>query len=108
MIPKHLKSGDCIVSSFDWNVLKFLSEEYPHLSLGVLTMTDLRLAVDFAKFIGAKAIHPHFHLLNPANIQSMKSGGFEVNCWTVNDQADIGTLKSLGVDGIITDYPERV
>ncbi len=108
MIPKHLETDACIVSSFDWNVLKFLSEDHPYLQLGVLTMTDLPLAIDFAKFIGSKAIHPHFHLLSQQNTKSMQADGFLVNCWTVNDQTDIGTMKNFGVDGIITDYPERV
>ncbi len=108
MIAKQLKVDQVIVSSFDWNVLKAISEEYPTIPVGVLTMTDLPLAIDFAKFIRAKAVHPHYHLLSKQNVKSMQSDGFLVNCWTVNDPGDIGELKNFGVDGIITDYPERV
>ena len=100
--------SDIIVSSFDWNVLKYLSEDHPEINLGVLTMTDLDLALDFAKFIGAHAIHPHYHLLTLENCKQIRQLGFKNYCWTVNDLSDIGTIKNYGVDGIITDYPERV
>ena len=52
-----------LISSFDWNALQqvaFLNDKIP---IGVLTETDLDLALAFAKFIQAKSINPHFHLL---------------------------------------------
>ncbi|MFY7956496.1 MAG: glycerophosphodiester phosphodiesterase family protein, partial [Flavobacterium macrobrachii] len=78
------------------------------IRIGVLTETDLELAIAFAKFIKAYSIHPHYKLLNKENVAQMQSRNFKVFPWTVNDQTDITFVKFLNVDGIITDYPDRI
>jgi glycerophosphoryl diester phosphodiesterase len=97
-----------IVSSFDWNALQqinFLNEKIP---IGVLTSTDLDLALAFAKFIKAHSVHPYYHLLTSENVKQMQSKNFKVYPWTINEPEDIIFVKSLNVDGIITDFPERI
>ncbi|UFH35996.1 glycerophosphodiester phosphodiesterase [Flavobacterium acetivorans] len=100
---------DCfLVSSFDWNALqqiRFLNDEIP---IGILTETNLDLALAFAKFIQAKSIHPHFHLLTKENTKRMQEKGFQVFPWTVNEQEDLKKIKSFNVNGIITDFPDRI
>jgi glycerophosphoryl diester phosphodiesterase len=96
------------VSSFDWNALQQVRELDPNIPLGVLTYTDLDLAIGFAQHIQAETIHPHFHLLTAENIKSMQQQGFKVMTWTVNESEDIAKVKSLKPDGIITDYPDRI
>lgn len=105
---KNWKHTDFIVSSFDWNALQqvhFLNEK---IQIGVLTSTDLELALAFAKFINAYSIHPYYHLLTQENVSQMHSKYFKVYPWTVNEPEDIIFVKSLNVDGIITDFPDRV
>jgi glycerophosphoryl diester phosphodiesterase len=34
--------------------------------------------------------------------------GLEVHVWTINDEAEMKEMLSLGVDGVITDYPNRL
>jgi len=100
--------SDIIVSSFDWNALQqvhFLNE---NIQIGVLTSTDLELALAFAKFIRAYSIHPYYHLLTPENVRQMQSLKFKVYPWTINEPEDIIFAKSLQVDGIITDFPEKI
>ena len=97
-----------LVSSFDWNALqqvRFLNDEIP---IGVLTETDLDLALAFAKFIQAKSIHPHFHLLTKANTARMQEKRLQVIPWTINKTEDIQKIKSFKVNGIITDFPNRI
>lgn len=97
-----------LISSFDWNALqqvKFLNEKIP---IGVLTETDLDLAFAFAKFIKAKSIHPYFHLLNQENVKKCQEKDILVLPWTVNEITDIEYLKSINVNGIITDFLERL
>ncbi len=97
-----------LVSSFDWNALQevtFLNSEIP---IGVLTETDLNLAFAFAKFIKAKSINPYFHLLTKKNTARMQEKGLQVFPWTVNEPEDIQKIKSFNVDGIITDFPDRI
>ncbi|MEM8520508.1 glycerophosphodiester phosphodiesterase family protein [Flavobacterium sp. PL12] len=97
-----------LISSFDWNALqqvRFLNDE---IQIGVLTETDLELALAFAKFIQAKSIHPHFHLLNNDNVSKIQKKGIQVFPWTVNELEDIAKIKGYNVNGIITDFPNRI
>jgi glycerophosphoryl diester phosphodiesterase len=97
-----------IISSFDWNALQEIRFHDETLKIGVLTETDLDLAISFSKFIKAYSIHPYFHLLTPENVTKIKEKGFKIYPWTINEPEDITFAKSLQVDGIITDFPERI
>ena len=97
-----------LISSFDWNALQqvaFLNDKIP---IGVLTETDLDLALAFAKFIQAKSIHPHFHLLTKENTAQIQKKGLQVFPWTINELEDIQKIKKFNVNGIITDFPNRI
>lgn len=97
-----------LISSFDWNALQEVRFHDEDIRIGVLTETDLDLAMAFAKFIKAEAIHPYYHLLTAENVEKIKEKGFKVFPWTINEPKDITFVKSLEVDGIITDFPERL
>ncbi len=105
---KNWSYDQFLVSSFDWNALqqvRFLNDE---INIGVLTETDLDLALAFAKFIQAKSIHPHFHLLNKENVSKIQAKGIQVFPWTINELEDIEKIKYYNVNGIITDFPNRI
>lgn len=109
LIGSNIFSKDKIlISSFDWNALQEVRFHDDEIRIGVLTETNLELALAFAKFIKAYAIHPQYKLLNKENVAQMQSQNFKVFPWTVNDQTDITFVKFLNVDGIITDYPDRI
>jgi glycerophosphoryl diester phosphodiesterase len=97
-----------LISSFDWNALQEVRFHDNDIRIGVLTETDLDLAMAFAKFIKAEAIHPYYHLLTAENSEKIKEKGFKVFPWTINEPEDITFVRSLEVDGIITDFPERL
>lgn len=97
-----------LVSSFDWVALKEIREAHANIPLGVLTEADLELAIGFAKSIQADTIHPYFHLLTEENTAQMQAQGFGVFAWTVNEPEDLSRMKSFGVNGIITDFPDRL
>jgi glycerophosphoryl diester phosphodiesterase len=105
---KGWKYNHFLVSSFDWNALQqvaFLNDKIP---IGVLAETNLDLALAFAKFIQAKSIHPHFHLLTKENTAQMQEKGIHVFPWTINETEDIQKIKTFNVNGIITDFPNRI
>lgn len=105
---RNWKYADFLVSSFDWNALqqvRFLNDKIP---IGVLTESDLDLAFSFAKFIKAESIHSYFHLLTPENTLQIQKKGIQLFAWTVNEQEDILKMKALKVNGIITDFPNRI
>lgn len=96
-----------IVSSFDWNALqqvRFLNND---IRIGVLTETDLDLAISFARFLKAEALHPDFQLLTNEYTSKIQEKGIQVIPWTVNEMDDIQKIKSFKVDGIITDFLDR-
>ena len=97
-----------IISSFDWHVLQEIRFQNDTIKLGVLTETDISLAIGFATLIKAFAIHPYYHLLTAENVEKIKEKGLKLYTWTVNEPEDITFVKSLQIDGIITDFPERI
>jgi glycerophosphoryl diester phosphodiesterase len=97
-----------IISSFDWNALQEIRFQNENIKLGVLTETNLDLAFSFAKFIKAYSIHPYFHLLSEEIVAKIKEKGFKIFTWTINEPEDITFAKSFQIDGIISDFPERI
>mgnify|MGYP006344329555 FL=1 len=105
---KNWNYTDFIVSSFDWNAIqqvRFLNEKIP---IGVLTEEDLDLAFSFAKFLKAEAIHPDFQLLTPEKVIEFQAKKIKVFPWTVNNLEDIQKMKLMHVDGIISDFTDRI
>jgi len=97
-----------IISSFDWDELNILRSINKNIPLAILTSNNIDKAIVEGKKINATSINPNYKLLDKKNILQIKSEGFKVFPYTVNDQSMIEKMKKLLVDGIITDYPERV
>ena len=76
--------------------------------LGVLTQASVEQALEWADELSAYAIHPHFSLLTDDNIAEAKGRGYKINVWTVNHEEDIQRLESYTIDGIISDFPDRL
>jgi glycerophosphoryl diester phosphodiesterase len=49
---------------------------------------------------------PDFNLLSPQRVQQLQGRGMRVIPWTVNDTSEMRALIDMGVDGLITDYPD--
>jgi len=99
-----------IISSFKWSELeeiRLLNNSIPIAALVNSNVNPLD-ALPFAKKIKAIAINPDFKDLNQENIQEIHSNGLKVFPYTINELDDIERMIKLGVDAIITDYPERV
>lgn len=96
------------ISSFNWNVLESCSLKSNHIQLGVLTEDSIENALTFAEKINAYSINPYFKLLNVENVKEIHRNGFKIFPWTVNSEEDLTFVKSLQVDGIISDFPDRI
>ena len=99
-----------IVSSFNWDELELFRSVDKNTPVGVLVSKSMSIneAIEFGKNINAQAIHPNFKLLNDKAVKKIKNNGFKIYTWTVNDEDDINFMKKLKVDGIISDYPDRI
>lgn len=99
--------NNIIVSSFQFNLLEQVYKVNKKIPLGILTDTNLEEAVDFAKKIKAVSIHPDYTMLTQEIVENLKTD-FKVITWTVNNLKPIKRIKSYGVDGIISDFPNRL
>ncbi len=99
---------DVFISSFDWEELQQFYEVNKELAIAVLTEDDPLDAIPVAKSLNAFAINPNFENLTQSNADKIHAANLKIYPWTVNEPEDIARMISIGVDAIITDYPERV
>lgn len=96
------------IQSFDPFVLNVLHKMYPKTRIAFLvgegTVVKNLSLLDFVPEIYS----PHFKLLNKTEVDSLRSLKIRIIPWTVNENQDIDNMLNLHVDGIITDYPEKV
>jgi glycerophosphoryl diester phosphodiesterase len=105
---KNWTNTDFLISSFDWKMLEEVQLLNPKIRIGVLTETSAGKALAFAKKIKAYSIHSNYRLLTKENVVLMQENGFEVYPWTVNSKEAIQAIKSFQVNGIISDFPDRI
>ncbi len=99
---------DFLISSFDWEELKEMRRLNRDLDIAVLTEDNPLDAIGIARELNAIAINPNYLSLNNENVSEIKRQGFKIFTWTVNDPIQISRIRELGIDGIFTNYPERV
>jgi glycerophosphoryl diester phosphodiesterase len=98
-----------IVSSFDYHCLRRVRELAPAALIGVICgkgMKEDPITAGIA--LGARSIHLQKELASRDFLHRAWDEGFDVYVWTVNDLAEMEKFASLGVQGIISDYPERL
>lgn len=96
------------IQSFDFRTLQYLHQKYPQPKTAMLIEDyDKRSLPQQLEALGfvPTIYSPEYSLVNEALIKACHDRGMKIIPWTVNTKADIDRLKLLGVDGIITDYP---
>ncbi|MEY8763254.1 MULTISPECIES: glycerophosphodiester phosphodiesterase [Clostridium] len=95
-----------IVSSFNHNSMQKVKKYDSSIKTGLLYGSPIHNPGEYAKRIGADALHPLFSLvMDKATINDIKRNGILINVYTVNEKSYMKKLIDLGVDGIITNYP---
>lgn len=97
-----------LVSSFDHVQLHLLKQAEPRVRIGMLIECQPHNLARMAEELDAYSIHICKDFLTPAFLDDAHRRGFQVYCYTVNFEDEITDLIQLGVDGIISDYPDRV
>lgn len=106
-VRKHRMQERCTLQSFDWRAVKAVEREAPELATAYLTEAkDSNVAN--VRAAGAKTWAPDYRAVTKGAVEAAHEAGMRVVVWTVNEPRDIARLVGFGVDGIISDYPDRV
>lgn len=104
----RLSLNRLLVSSFHLGMLEWMRALSDDVRLGVLVKEDLAQVFDFAQRVHAYSVNPYHKRMGLEFVAMAHGIGLKVYPWTVNEPGDIAKAKTMGVDGIISDYPERV
>ena len=129
VIREHGMEERVMVQSFDWRTLQLLRAQAPKVRTVYLSAqrpqfntidvepglwtAGMRLADHgslprMVKAAGGHVWSPNFNDLTPALLREAQVLGLKVIPWTVNEPADLTRILDLPVDGLISDYPDRV
>ena len=98
-----------IISCFEPEALSVVRERSDRARLGLLWQNaSFDEAWRWADVLGAVSIHPLWVLVSTDLVHAAHARGLEVLTWTVNELALMKHLVRQGVDGIISDFPERL
>jgi len=97
-----------LISSFNHHELKQFKEILPEINIGALM---LAIPVDYAKFaedLGAYSVNPGMEFISQEFVDDAHKRGLKVFVWTVNDEDDIARMKALGVDGLFSNFVDKI
>lgn len=107
LIRKYNMESRTIVSSFNHYSLAELKKLAPELKTAPLYDSILFEPWEYAKKLGAYAIHPAYCNIIPQVMEGCKRCGIRVNPYTIDEPKMIKKAAIAGVDGIITNVPDK-
>jgi len=123
LVDQYVPLDRIVIQSFDFRVLKYWHEKYPEIRLAALVENQKSIDENLEVLGFIPSIYsPDFKLLTNEKVNYLQSKNFtltksqkeaklksklRVIPWTVNEEKDMLVLKGMGVDGFITDYPNR-
>ncbi|OGN03826.1 MAG: hypothetical protein A2655_01015 [Candidatus Yanofskybacteria bacterium RIFCSPHIGHO2_01_FULL_43_42] len=112
LIDKYVSGGWdrnlFLVSSFNVSELKDFREKDGKSRIGIIFDKKSGDLFGLVDKLGAYSIHPNTKLVTPDLIEEAHKKGLRVFVWTVNFPDDIRRLIKIGVDGIFSDFPDRL
>ena len=101
--------GDVVLSSFPVAVLRRARAEASEIPRALIV--DSRAAawgVEGAAGCGCEGLHALHSLVNAGMIARCRAAGLSLRAWTADERADVERLMTIGVDGIVSDFPGLV
>lgn len=106
VIQQNFKPSTYTVQSFDFNVLRLLKKNYSEITLAALTETEPDIEKNIAALGFTPPIFsPYYFFVTEQMVSYCKQNNIRLIPWTVNKKREMEMLIKMGVDGIITDYP---
>jgi glycerophosphoryl diester phosphodiesterase len=106
LVKKRGLGRRVILQSFDHRTLRAMRVLLPEVRLSALTSDNTLNYVSLAKELGAAIVSPDREWITAADVAALHAAGVQVAPWTANNEAEWSLLVAMGVDAIITDYPE--
>ncbi|MGR7813931.1 glycerophosphodiester phosphodiesterase [Lacinutrix undariae] len=95
-----------VIQSFDYRVLQYIHEAYPDYTLSYLTYKDdFKTNIETLGFV-PQIYSPYYILATAEDVKIAHNSKVKVMPWTVNKLEDMKKMLAIGVDGIITDFPD--
>lgn len=99
-----------IIQSFNFESMKKMDQLLPRVPIGVLTSnradTTLEALKEFSTY--ADWFNPSYGVVTEELVNQVHSLGMQIGSWTVRSQEAADFLFEMGVDAIISDYPDYV
>ncbi|MCI8442702.1 MAG: glycerophosphodiester phosphodiesterase [Provencibacterium sp.] len=108
LIRRYSLEEHILFSSFNHYSILRCKRQAPEIRCGLLYSCWLANPGAYAKSVGAECLHPHFSSLIPEALAEIRSQKVTVNTWTVNEESDMRRLIGEGIEGIITNFPDRL
>jgi glycerophosphoryl diester phosphodiesterase len=104
------RDADVYVSSFWWSALEGARVSGPSVRRAFIfaDSPDRTALMESARGMRLWALHPNRAYVTADLVHAAHANGLKLNAWTVNDPSEIALFAEWGVDGIMSDYPERV
>ncbi len=97
-----------VIQSFDPAILEVVHAERPDIVVAFLVENPDGLKANLARLSFKPEIYsPQYKLVDKKLLKALREADIELVVWTVNERKDIRRMLDLGVDGIISDYPDR-
>lgn len=108
-VLKEKKLTDRVyIQSFDVRTLQYIHKKYPSYKTVLLVENEFSISKNLRLLGFSPDVYsPDFKLLDTKKVLFLHRKHIKVIPWTVNELEDIQNVKSLGVDGLISDYPDR-
>ncbi|MBT1709395.1 glycerophosphodiester phosphodiesterase [Fulvivirgaceae bacterium PWU5] len=108
MLDEYIPLERVVIQSFDFRVLRYWRKKHPEIRLAALVENVKSVDANLADLGFNPAVYsPYFKLITKEKVDVLHKRKIRVIPWTVNETSDMLSLKGMGVDGFITDYPDR-
>src|SRR5574340_659673 len=97
-----------VISSFEHAYLRQVRALNNRIPIQLLTNADIQELDQYLNAFDTKYVNPKVTVWNPEQLKEMSARGVLINVWTVNEEADLQAMIDANVNGIITDFPQRL